>query len=90
MADEKAGLKDNKGEIVDLYVPRRCDWTNRLITAKDHASVRISIAAVSNEGLARVPEMVTFDLCGYIRHKGRADTALNQLAYQRGLLPREM
>jgi hypothetical protein len=32
------------GELVDLYVPRKCSATNRIIKAKDHASVQISIA----------------------------------------------
>ena len=28
---------NDAGEVVDLYVPRKCSWTNKLITAKDHA-----------------------------------------------------
>ena len=40
-------MQNDKGEIVDLYIPRKCSATNRLITAKDHASVQIEIAEVS-------------------------------------------
>ena len=32
---------------MDIYIPRKCSATNRLITAKDHASVQIEIAEVS-------------------------------------------
>ena len=31
-----------EGENVDLYIPRKCSWTNRLIEAKDHAAVQIN------------------------------------------------
>ena len=41
-------MQDDEGNIVDLYIPRKCSATNRLITAKDHASVQIEIAEVSS------------------------------------------
>lgn len=31
---------------MDLYVPRKCSGTNRIIKAKDHASVQISIGTL--------------------------------------------
>ena len=40
-------MQDDDGQIVDIYIPRKCSATNRLITAKDHASVQIEIAEVS-------------------------------------------
>ena len=40
-------MQNDKGEIVDLYIPRKCSATNALITSKDHASVQIEIADVS-------------------------------------------
>ena len=40
-------MQNEKGQIVDLYIPRKCSATNRLITAKDYASVQIEIAEVS-------------------------------------------
>ena len=44
----QAKMQNDKGEIVDLYIPRKCSATNRLITAKDHSSVQIEIAEVSH------------------------------------------
>ena len=38
---------NEKGDIQDKYIPRKCSATSRLITAKDHASVQIEIAEVS-------------------------------------------
>ena len=39
-------MQNEKGEIVDLYIPRRCYATNKLLDAKDHSSVQISISTV--------------------------------------------
>ena len=35
-------------DFVFSYVPRKCSATNRIIKAKDHASVQISIAKGTN------------------------------------------
>ena len=40
-------MQNDKNDIVDLYIPRKCSATNSLITAYDHASVQIEIANVS-------------------------------------------
>ena len=40
-------MQNDEGQIVDIYIPRKCTATNRLITSKDHASVQIEIAEVS-------------------------------------------
>ena len=39
-------MQNENGENVDLYVPRKCSWTNRLVEAKDHSSVQINVANV--------------------------------------------
>ena len=36
-----ATMQNENKEIVDLYIPRKCSWTNRLIEAKDKASVQV-------------------------------------------------
>ena len=40
-------MQNDKNEIVDLYIPRKCSATNHLITAYDFKSVQIEIADVS-------------------------------------------
>jgi hypothetical protein len=62
--------------------------TNRLITAKDHASVQINVAKVDSDGKIIPGEFETFALCGYIRAMGEADGAFNRLARQHGLVKR--
>jgi small subunit ribosomal protein S21e len=69
---------------VDLYVPRKCSVTNKVITAKDHASVQINIAEVDEEGKAIPNQQITYALCGFVRGTGEADDALNRLATHDG------
>eukprot|EP01115_Flamella_aegyptia_P014441 TRINITY_DN82213_c0_g1_i1.p1 TRINITY_DN82213_c0_g1~~TRINITY_DN82213_c0_g1_i1.p1 ORF type:complete len:97 (-),score=30.20 TRINITY_DN82213_c0_g1_i1:106-366(-) len=68
-----------------LYVPRKCSYTNRLITAKDHASVQINVAHVDEEGYM-TDSFTPFVLCGFIRKKGASDAAFNCLCQEAGLI----
>ncbi|CAK5262812.1 unnamed protein product, partial [Mycena citricolor] len=63
----------SQGLLVDLYVPRKCAATNRLITSKDHASVQISIVDVDANGRA-LNTTTTFALCGQVRSQGESET----------------
>merc|ERR1711916_199975 len=73
------------GKKVDLYVPRKCTATNRLITAKDHASVQITIPHVDKDGQL-TNASTTVALCGYIRGKGAGDAAFNRIAQEGGFV----
>jgi hypothetical protein len=70
------------------YVSHNSSATNRLITAKDHASVQINVGKVDSDGKLIPGEFETFALCGYIRAVGEADAAVNRLARQHGLVKR--
>ena len=43
---EKEGMFNDKNECVDLYIPRKCSVTNKIIHAKDKASVQINVGLV--------------------------------------------
>jgi hypothetical protein len=45
-----AAMQNDSGEMVDLYIPRKCSATNRLIAAGDHASVQFNVGHVSEDG----------------------------------------
>jgi small subunit ribosomal protein S21e len=53
--------------------------TNRLITAKDHASIQLNVADVDAEGRA-LNTFSTYALCGYVRKEAEADDSINRLA----------
>jgi small subunit ribosomal protein S21e len=73
-------MQNDTGENVDLYVPRKCSWTNRLVAAKDHSSVQINVANVDPVTGVATGEATPYCLAGYIRFKSEGDTALTSLA----------
>ncbi len=73
------------GQIVDLYIPRKCSATGRLITSKDHASVQINVGDVDEQG-RYVGTFQTYAFSGKIRSQGESDDSLNRLATADGRL----
>mmetsp|Transcript_19383 Transcript_19383/g.54867 ORF Transcript_19383/g.54867 Transcript_19383/m.54867 type:complete len:86 (-) Transcript_19383:69-326(-) len=73
-------MQNEAGENVDLYVPRKCSYSNRLIAAKDHSSVQINIANVDPLTGIATGESTPYCLAGYIRFKSEGDMALTGLA----------
>ena len=72
-------MQNEAGENVDLYVPRKCSWTNRLVKAKDHASVQINVANVDPVTGMATGEFTPYCLAGYVRFKSEGDMALTAL-----------
>ncbi|KAL1549789.1 Small ribosomal subunit protein eS21y [Salvia divinorum] len=73
-----ANMQNEEGQNMDLYIPRKCSATNRLITSKDHASVQINVGHLDESG-RYTGQFSTFALCGFIRAQGDADSALDRL-----------
>jgi len=48
-------MQNEEGEKVDLYIPRKCSATNRLITSRDHAALQINIGPVLGTTFAFAP-----------------------------------
>mmetsp|Transcript_38029 Transcript_38029/g.68206 ORF Transcript_38029/g.68206 Transcript_38029/m.68206 type:complete len:83 (+) Transcript_38029:97-345(+) len=69
---------NDEGETVDLYIPRKCSWTNKLIHARDFASVQINIGHLDESGIFN-GKYSTFALAGKVRSMGEADSALDIL-----------
>ena len=72
-------MQNEAGENVDLYVPRKCSYTNRLVKAKDHSSVQINVANVDPVTGVSTGENTPYCLTGYIRFKSEGDMALTDL-----------
>ncbi|MCO5565933.1 hypothetical protein L7F22_019608 [Adiantum nelumboides] len=77
-------MENDRGDLVDLYVPRKCAATGRLIEAKDHSSVQISVANVDENGRMINGSSVHFPLSGFVRAQGEGDDSLNRLATKEG------
>mmetsp|Transcript_973 Transcript_973/g.613 ORF Transcript_973/g.613 Transcript_973/m.613 type:complete len:83 (+) Transcript_973:119-367(+) len=78
-------MQNDEGRIVDLYLPRKCSATNRLIPAKEHGSVQLNVGQVDENGRC-TGEFYTFALAGFIRKRGESDSCLNRLLHEKGLL----
>jgi small subunit ribosomal protein S21e len=76
-------MQNEEGENVDLYVPRKCSYTNRLVEAKDHASVQINVANVDPVSGVMTGDSTAYCLAGYIRFKSESDMALTSLVQKR-------
>ena len=80
-------MQNQAGDYVDLYIPRKCEATNRLIDCKDTASVQITL---NTDGLnlekKEDQKNFTVVLSGFIRSKGNSDAALNKILYQNKIL----
>ncbi|GLJ15981.1 hypothetical protein SUGI_0264550 [Cryptomeria japonica] len=75
-------MQNEEGQNVDLYIPRKCSATNRLITSKDHASVQINVGHLDENGIY-TGQFTTFALCGFVRQQGEADSALDRLWHKK-------
>ncbi|OAY80734.1 40S ribosomal protein S21 [Ananas comosus] len=71
-------MQNEEGQMMDLYIPRKCSATNRLITAKDHASVQINVGHLDENGIYS-GQSTTYALSGSVRAQGDADSALDRL-----------
>jgi len=76
-------MQNEEGDNVDLYVPRKCSWTNRLVRAKDHASVQINVANVDPTTGIATSDSTPYCLAGYIRFKSESDMALTALVQKK-------
>ena len=73
-------MQNDQGQPVDLYIPRKCSWTNRLIAANDFASVQINVGKIDPVTGRYTGDSDTFGLSGYVRAKGESDMALSELS----------
>jgi small subunit ribosomal protein S21e len=85
---DETGRKSKRADIFRFsrsYVPRKCSATNRIIKAKDHGSVQISVAKVDENGRF-TGETQAYALCGFVRAMGESDDCINRLAQRDGYL----
>ena len=60
-------MQNEAGEFVDMYIPRRCDVSNQLIGAKDHASISLRLAEVDHKTGRINGKCRTFNISGQVR-----------------------
>ncbi|XP_072170307.1 small ribosomal subunit protein eS21-like [Diadema setosum] len=79
-------MQNEAGEYVDMYTPRKCSQSNRIISAKDHASIQINVAEVDPQTGIYTRNFKTYAICGAIRGMGESDDSLNRLSQRDGYI----
>ncbi|MCQ8205349.1 40S ribosomal protein S21, partial [Vibrio parahaemolyticus] len=79
-------MQNDAGEFVDLYVPRKCSASNRIIAAKDHASIQMNVAEVDRTTGRFNGQFKTYGICGAIRRMGESDDSILRLAKADGIV----
>ncbi|XP_015793606.1 40S ribosomal protein S21 [Tetranychus urticae] len=79
-------MQNDQGECVDLYIPRKCSSSNRIIHAKDHASIQINIADVDEDGMMIPNSTTSYAICGDLRRMGESDDCILRLAKKDGII----
>jgi small subunit ribosomal protein S21e len=80
-------MQNEAGEYVDMYIPRKCSASNRILAAKDHASIQINLAEVDESTGRMTGAFKTYAICGaIIRRMGESDDCINRLAKKDGLI----
>jgi len=81
-------LKNVNGDDVDLYVPRKCSATSRLLHPKDRSSIQLNFPKVDANGRVVPDEFEdSVAMSGYIRNKARSDLEIEKLLIAKGLYP---
>ena len=79
-------MQNDEKQIVDLYIPRTCSATNKLIGPKDHSSVQFNVADIDEETGVMKSTSHTIAISGYVRKNAFADAAITRLMQERGVL----
>uniref|UniRef100_A0A7N5JZ85 40S ribosomal protein S21 n=1 Tax=Ailuropoda melanoleuca TaxID=9646 RepID=A0A7N5JZ85_AILME len=77
---------NNAGGFMDLYVPRKCSASNRIIRAKDHASIQMNVGKVDKVTGRFIGQFKTYTICGAICRMGESDDSILRLAKPDGIV----
>jgi len=80
------GCINDKHKMTDIFLPRKCDFTDRIITTKDYSSVQISVCDVKADGTIDLSKSNLITLCGYVRGTGQSDAALEKVLAEKKLI----
>ncbi|XP_055257174.1 40S ribosomal protein S21-like [Moschus berezovskii] len=79
-------VQNDASDFVDLYVSQKCSTSNRIIGAKDHASILMNVAKVDKVIGRFNGQFKTYTVCGAIRRMGESDDSIVQLAKFDGII----
>lgn len=80
------GTFNDKHNLTDIYLPRKCDYTDRIITSKDRSSVQITICDFNQDGTIDLSKSNIITLSGYVRFTGQSDIALEKVMKEKKII----
>ena len=72
-------MQNDQGQIMDLYIPRKCSWTNKILASNDYGSVQFNVGHVDPKTGIYTGTFTPICLSGKVRKNGGADLAVNEL-----------
>lgn len=81
-------MQNDAGEFVDLYIPRKCTTSSRIIDAKDHAAIQLPLAKVDPNTGRMTGEKEIINIVGSIRRMGESDDSIVRLCKTLALVPK--
>ena len=81
-------MQNEEAQNMNLYIPKKCSATNRLITSKDHASIQINIGHLDEDGVF-TGQFSTFVLGGFVRAQADVDRRHLILFHLLGLISKK-
>lgn len=79
-------MQNDEKQVVDLYIPRTCSATNKLIGPKDHSSVQFNVVDIDEETGVMKTTSHSIAISGYVRKNAISDAAITRLMKERGVL----
>ncbi|XP_041589093.1 40S ribosomal protein S21-like [Vulpes lagopus] len=79
-------MQNDASKFVDLYMPRKCSVSNRIIGSKDHASIQMNVAEVDKVTGRFNGQFKSYAICGAIRRMGKSDDSILQLSKADGII----
>jgi small subunit ribosomal protein S21e len=79
------GCVNDKGDLTDIYLPRKCEYSDRIINSKDKSSVQITVCDVDADGRIDLTKPHIFAISGIVRQRGQGDAALETILRERKL-----
>ena len=79
------GCLNDKGEPTDIYLPRKCEYSDRIINSKDRSSVQITICELDTDGRIDLTKSHIIPISGVVRQRGQGDFALETVLREKKL-----
>lgn len=84
---KQTGMTNIDGDNVELYIPRKCSATSKILGPHDKSCVQIIVPRVDDQGKIVSGQEDVFAISGYLRAKGRSEWEVEKLLRSKGLYP---